>query len=438
MRPTFVRTLLNSIADAGRELLDLGGGSQRDTLETLCRALLSQRGEASGTALAREVLDAYLAADEAERGAFFGLLEAEFGPDHGSLKIAAQSYLDMPDAQNLIRLSKAVEPPRQELFRRMNMAPDGTSALVEMRRQLLSTLRDHPERRAVDSDLRHLLSSWFNRGFLVLERIDWRTPAVVLEKLIAYEAVHEIQGWDDLRRRLADDRRCFAFFHPALRDEPLIFVEVALVKGLADAVQPLLDRTNPPDDPNNADTAIFYSINNCQTGLRGISFGNFLIKQVVSELAHELPNIKTFATLSPIPGFAKWLKTARETENLPLIEAKELEALDLLDVAGWDGDPGAVETLKAPLTRLCAHYFLAEKTDAGLPVDPVARFHLGNGAVLERLNWMGDRSAKGVRESHGMLVNYAYRLSDIEKNHEAFTNAGTIAASSSVRGLHKG
>ncbi|MEM7653782.1 MAG: malonyl-CoA decarboxylase family protein, partial [Pseudomonadota bacterium] len=257
MRPTFVQTLLNSIADAGRELLDLGGGSQRDTLETLCRALLSQRGEASGTALAREVLDAYLAAGEAERGAFFDLLEAEFGPDHGSLKIAAQSYLDMPDAQNLIKLSKAVEPPRQELFRRMNMAPDGTSALVEMRRQLLSTLRDHPERKAVDSDLRHLLSSWFNRGFLVLERIDWRTPAVVLEKLIAYEAVHEIQGWDDLRRRLADDRRCFAFFHPALRDEPLIFVEVALVKGLADAVQPLLDRTNPPDDPNNADTAIF-------------------------------------------------------------------------------------------------------------------------------------------------------------------------------------
>ena len=439
MASSFVQTLLNSIADAGRELLDFGsGGPQRPDLPDLCRALLSQRGEASGTALAREVMDGYQALDAEGRLRFFSLLDTDFGPDHARVSAAAKRFVDTPDPGAFIALSQAVEPPRQELFRRMNMAPNGTAGLVEMRRHLLEALPGSPHLRAVDADLQHLLSSWFNRGFLVLERIDWRTPAVILEKLIAYESVHEIQGWDDLRRRLADDRRCFAFFHPALRDEPLIFVEVALVKGLADAVQPLLDRSHPPADPREADTAIFYSINNCQIGLRGISFGNFLIKQVVSELAHELPNIKTYATLSPIPGFGNWLAKSRESGALPLLDAKEYEALQALDEPDWSGDPNAVERLKGPVMRLCAHYFLAEKSSKGQPLDPVARFHLGNGARLERLNWMGDVSAKGLRESLGMLVNYSYRLGDIEKNHEAFTNSGTIMASSGVRGLHKG
>ncbi|MFQ5974342.1 MAG: malonyl-CoA decarboxylase domain-containing protein, partial [Alphaproteobacteria bacterium] len=244
------------------------------------------------------------------------------------------------------------------------------------------------------------------------------------------EAVHEIRGWHDLRRRLADDRRCFAYFHPALPEEPLIFVEVALTRGIATAVQPLLDITSLDRGADDADTAIFYSISNCQTGLDGISFGNFLIKQVVDHLSRELPQLKTFATLSPIPGFATWLAelSERETDTVPV------EALQLIDEGRFPTEPAAEERLKAALIPLCARYLIQEKRD-GLPIDPVARFHLGNGSSIEQINWLADRSENGLRNYAGVMVNFLYEKSRIVENHEAYSSQGEVAVSAKVRKL---
>ncbi|MBI2317499.1 MAG: malonyl-CoA decarboxylase [Betaproteobacteria bacterium] len=333
-----------------------------------------------------------------------------------------------------MRLQNAVEPPRRELFRRLNMAPGGTAALVDMRRRLLLELASKPAWAGIEADLYHLLSSWFNRGFLVLERIDWRTSALVLEKLIAYEAVHEIQGWRDLRRRLEADRRCFAFFHPALPEEPIIFIEVALTQGLSQRVQPLIDADSPLADPARADCAIFYSITNCQDGLRGISFGNFLIKQVAEDLGREFPRIKTFATLSPLPGFSAWLAAAKK-EIAETPEGESLaKQLELLEEPGWHEQPGAAAKLAKPLTYLGAWYLLWAKR-AREPLDPVARFHLGNGASIERINWLADTSASGMARSGGMMVNYLYRLEDVERNHEAYVNHGEVVASARLCAL---
>ena len=381
----------------------------------LCRQLVSERGELSGARLASAVVAAYQALDATDVERFFDTLAHGFSPDPASVQRAAEAYhLDASQA-NLVRLQAAVESPRQELFRRWNMAPGGTATLVAMRRRLLQTLDAHPDRDGLDADLVHLFRSWFNRGFLVLQRIDWRTPAVVLERLIEYEAVHEIQGWRDLRRRLQADRRCYAFFHPALPDEPLIFIEVALTRGMTGQVQPLLALDSAVDDPERADCAIFYSITNCQEGLRGVSFGNFLIKQVVEGLGREFPRVKTFATLSPIPGFRAWLS---ETE------------------ARWrDFDPTtASASVKAELSALCARYLMQARRQKE-PLDPVARFHLANGARLERLNWMGDTSRAGLDRSVGLMANYVYRLTDVEKNHEAYAAKYEVIASPDIERL---
>jgi malonyl-CoA decarboxylase len=436
MSPTFVSQIFNSIADTGRELLDLGTGKSRNhSIEGLCRDLLTQKGEASGMALAREVVEVWVGLSEREQLDFLLFLDTEMSPDQGRIDKAVTAYQMDQSPQNYQYLSAAIEAPRQELMRRVNFAPGGTAAIVAMRKFLVSQLSEYPQLKSVDDDLRHLLSSWFNRGFLSLERIDWRTPAVVLEKLIEYEAVHEIDGWEDLRRRLDSDRRCFAFFHPALPDEPLIFVEVALVKGLADAVQPLLQQGAERGDPRKADTAIFYSISNCQDGLKGISFGNFLIKQVVAELSSELPNLKHFATLSPIPGFMKWLKSVKgKVGGIPF---KEIGAAkSLLREKEWFKNASILDQLKEPLEKLCAHYLVNEKSRER-PLDPVARFHLGNGARLEQLNWMGDKSVNGLSQSAGLLVNYYYNSKDIERNHEAYANERRVVASSSIQSLAK-
>jgi malonyl-CoA decarboxylase len=339
----------------------------------------------------------------------------------------------------------------------MNHCPGGTAALVGMRKELLGLLRAHPGLRPLDGDLRHLFASWFNRGFLELRRIDWQTPAAVLEKLIDYEAVHEIQGWDDLRRRLAADRRCFAFFHPALPGEPLIFVEVALTEGLAAAVQPLLSRDDPPGDPARADTAIFYSISNCQEGLRGISFGNFLIKQVVEELKAELPQLTRFSTLSPVPGFRRWLERRLAASGADEASAgtgvfREDEASRLITAVGdtvagaagafqalttdgdWWRDTARAEVLRPPLLRLCAEYLTRPNKGVGA-IDPVAWFHLGNGARLERINWLGNTASRGMKESCGVMVNYLYDPDAIEANHEAFVQSGQVACSAMVDAL---
>ncbi len=300
-----VRRVLSSIADRGRTFL---GGLSRQSLDQLCVDLVSERGEASGTAIAREITDRYRELNAVQRLQFFEhLLERPWLADPAAILQLAQKYSESPRAAELARLFGAAEPRRQELFRRINISPRGTETIVNMRRDLLSMLHDHPRLEPINADLVHLLASWFNRGFLELRRIDWRTPALILEKLIERETVHEIHGWADLRRRLAGDRRCFAFFHPALPDEPLIFVEVALTHGIATAIQPLIDVAIPPDGAVKPDTAVFYSINNCLEGLRSISFGAFLIKQVVQELQSEDLPLKNFVTLSPIPGFRAWL-----------------------------------------------------------------------------------------------------------------------------------
>ena len=305
-----------------------------------------------------------------------------------------------------------------------------------MRGEISARLRDEPRLKLLDADLKHLFTSWFNRGFLELRRIDWQTPAAVLEKLIAYEAVHEIKGWDDLRRRLAPDRRCFAFFHPALPGEPLIFVEVALVEGIATSMPPLLSQDVEEDTARaqaaRADTAIFYSISNCQNGLRGVSFGNLLIKQVVEELQAEFPQLKRFSTLSPVPGFRRWLTQRLAEESNP-----DAALLPELARDGWWQDPEKSEPLRAALMRLCASY-LTRRPSPGNRIDPVARFHLGNGARLERINWLGDNSPRAIRESFGIMVNYLYDHDSIENNHEAFVRDGTIVRSLDVDALMQG
>lgn len=412
-------------------------GVGRDTrhLVSLCEALLGERGEVSGAALARQALAAYQGLDERCRDEFFDALAQEFAPSPEAVGKAADAYRYDPTPQNLIQLQEVIDTARQELFRRLNMAPGGTAALVEMRRQLLRGLKQHPAWRAIDADLLHLFRSWFNRGFLRLERIDWRTPAIVLEKLIEYEAVHAVQGWRDLRRRLEGDRCCFAFFHPQLRDEPLIFIEVALTRGISAQVQPLLAIDAPVAATAQADCAIFYSITNCQEGLRGISFGNLLIKQVAEELKRELPQLRTFATLSPIPGFRRWLDATEARVQLSVGPNAEqrLALLSVIEAPGWH--TGEVpETLQKLLLRLCAWYLLHAK-QGDEPLDPVARFHLGNGAALERLNWLGDTSESGMARSAGLMVNYVYRLDDVERNHERYFAEHAVVASRTVEKL---
>ena len=405
----------------------------RDALK-LCQALLSERGEVSGATLAREVLSECEQLPDPAWPPFFDLLASNFSPDPAEIRRAAEAWLGESTADNLLRLQSAVEPPRQELFRRLNMAPGGTAALIAMRRRVLAGLKTHPEWKSVDADLAHLLGSWFNRGFLTLQRIDWRTPAMVLEKLIAHEAVHQIRGWEDLRRRLENDRRCFAFFHPALPDEPLIFIEVALTKSMSATVRTLLDPGATVDDPARADTATFYSITNCQEGLRGISFGNMLIKQVAEEIGRQLPRVQRYATLSPIPGFCAWLSDARSRIGALARGSALLAELDRLAAPGWHRetqDPGA---LKPVLMQLCASYLLETGHD-GEPIDAVARFHLRNGARIERLNWLADDSEQGMRRSAGLMVNYLYDLEQVERNHEAYVKVGQVAASHELRAL---
>ena len=401
---------------------------------SLCQALLSERGEVSGAALAQEALSAYRELPAAGLATFFDLLVSEFSPDPQQLIAAFEAYRADPSPDHLIHLQRQVEPPRQELFRRLNMAPGGMTALVAMRRHVLEGLRSHPDWKVIDADFAHLFGSWFNRGFLTLQRIDWRTPAIVLEKLIQYEAVHEITGWKDLHRRLEADRRCFALFHPALLEDPLIFIEVALTRGISTSVQPLLDVSSPVANPAHADSAVFYSITNCQEGLRGISFGNLLIKQVMQELQREYPRLSHFATLSPIPGFSAWLKSVEErlagAANGPAL----LGELRRLQDADWFRLGGAAERLRPLLMQLCAYYLLVARQE-GLPVDPVARFHLGNGARLERLNWLADTSEQGMRRSAGLMVNYVYHLSEVENNHEAFVHEHRVVASYELKKL---
>ncbi|HEX6842380.1 MAG TPA: malonyl-CoA decarboxylase [Stellaceae bacterium] len=454
---SWIDRLWGAVADRGRAYIAVPSTALAplERARRLATALLSERGEASGAAVARELHALLRDLDAEDRLGFYRFLAAGFLPDEGRLRAAAEAYLAQPSAERATRLAEAAEPARQELLRRMNMSMGGTAALVAMRKELLGRLRQEPALKPLDSDLRHLFASWFNRGFLELRRIDWETPASVLEKLIVYEAVHEVQGWDDLRRRLGPDRRCFAFFHPSLPGEPLIFVEVALVDGLATAVQPLLmrdrDEKAQRERAARADTAIFYSISNCQEGLRGVSFGNFLIKQVVEELKAELPHLTRFSTLSPVPSFRRWLEQRAASGVADLLQPDEAAALrraggaarsddagavllSLLRRESWWEDPEVLEALRRPLVRLCALH-LTSPAGAGRASDAVARFHLGNGAQLERINWLGNIAPRGIKESFGVMVNYLYDPETIEANHEAFARTGTVMRSPAIDAL---
>jgi len=398
----------------------------------MCRHLLSERGEASQTALAQEIINAYWKMSEGQRLQFFDMLSHDFAPDQGALVRAAANYQSAPGPATLAALSAAVESPRQELFRRINTAPRGTETLVAMREHL-SPSKDTGNYAPIDNDLKHLFRSWFNRGFLHLERISWLTSALILEKLIGYESVHEINGWPDLRRRLESDRRCFAFFHPALVNEPIIFVEVALSNGLTGDLEPLLDINAPVLAPEKADTALFYSINNCLRGLRGVPFGNFLIKQVVAELAAELPNVKTYSTLSPLPTFSKALLDQRNEDGFTRERLSRLLADDAsyLMQAARRRDPVEAlflllekplankSMLKRPLERLALAY-LTQVRQKGKLYDPVATFHLSNGARIERINAFGNLRPYGLKDSFGVTVNYRYLVAELEENHERF------------------
>jgi malonyl-CoA decarboxylase len=438
MANAFFADLLSTISERSRTLLRRVGSSDdkldaADLIE-LCEALLSSRGEASGTAMAREVLDRYHHLDQPERLAFFAALARDYGPDREKLSQAIETWRTQPSDDDASDLHFASEPRRQELIRRLNRAPGGTGELVAMRSDLLKVLKSNKDLSALDRDIVHLLSSWFNRGFLVLRKIDWSSPANILEKIIRYEAVHEIRDWDDLRRRIDPaDRRCYAFFHPTLVDEPLIFVEVALTEAIPGAIAPLLAEDRPPVAIDRARTAVFYSISNTQRGLGGISFGSFLIKQVVEELQRELPRLENFVTLSPVPGLMQWLK---EASDVPVSdEGRAL--LAQLDTPDWFQNAETATQLRSVVEPLAAYYFLKARSSKGRLIDSVARFHLGNGARLERIDWLGDLSPKAMRESAGIMVNYLYRLEDIEKNHEAYVNQDEIAASSAVKRLLK-
>jgi len=432
--------LLASIRDAAQRLI---AQRELDALMRTCRHMLSARGEANSAALAAQALGHYGRLPGAAHAGFFQQLAAGFNPDPAQVLVAAQRYAEEPRAERLVELEVVCEPPRQELLRRLNRAPGGTAAIVRMRRELLAALSRNPQLAAVEADLLHLLSSWFNPGFLEMQQVDWSSPARLLEKIIQHEAVHAIDGWDDLRRRLQPDRRCYAFFHPQLPGEPLIFVEVALLDAMPEAIGPLLVKDSPPADARRFKVAAFYSISNCQPGLRGVSLGNFLIKRVAEHLRAEIPTIKTFCTLSPLPGFNRWLDADRDAvaaQLSPPLRDKWQAARAVLELDAvkaeqriaqrWQPET-AGDAERAALLALASIY-LRTTTPAG-DGDPVAKFHLGNGARLQRINWAADLSRNGLKQSGGLMVNYLYDLERIEENHQKFLDGTVVHAQAVAR-----
>ena len=435
--------------DYGTTLAD---GSLSELEEQMRECLYGAGGEVSARQRAASLGEVYLDLEIEGRAKFLKLIATKFAPNDAAIEAAIAEYSKANEAGKaegaLDKLRNAVKAPRIELLTRFNAIPQGVKFLVDMRADLQGIKGKDPALNAMDRELRSKLTSWFDIGFLDLQRITWNSPASLLEKLIAYESVHEIASWDDLRNRLDSDRRLYAFFHPRMPTEPLIFVEVALVKGIADNVQALLDEDAPIMNARKADTAIFYSISNTQVGLRGISFGNFLIKRVAASLNADLPNVKNFCTLSPIPGLSAWIeKLPSSNKALPNDLDKglrfkkatgEIFDLDIFkklkENDDWFEDQRFCDALKAPLTKLAAHYLVNEKSRSAA-LDPVARFHLGNGARIEQLNWRGDSSERGIEQSYGLMVNYLYRLGDIEKNHELLAEKGEIAISSNIKAL---
>ena len=428
-RSRFLSDILGTIFERRYSAMD---ASDKRPIEEMCRALLTSAGEVSGLKVASAILTRFSQMDSEQKRAFFHYLTEELDVDTELIEASARAYGETRTPDHLEQLTRASEPTRQELLRRLNQVPGATPRLVAMRLDLLDLLDQHPEFGRTDLDFVHLFSSWFNRGFLVLRRIDWDTPATILEKIIQYEAVHAINDWNDLRRRIEpEDRHCFAYFHPVMPDEPLIFVEIALSKGVPGSVQDVLSEDREILTESQADTAVFYSISNCQRGLSGISFGNSLIKQVVEDLSRDLPHLKTFVTLSPVPGFGRWLemRCSRQADEV---------AGDILDAVIQVENTGERSTLSEfsnELRAFAAHYLVNEKRPDGQPLDPVARFHLGNGALIHDIHAMADISDNGLRQSCGVMVNYLYDLARVEQNHEEFVDDQTVVRSRGVQAL---
>jgi malonyl-CoA decarboxylase len=446
---------LRRITNVWRDMASSVSSSEDDGVEAQIRACLSGRGgEVSARNRAAKLAETYASRDSEGRRAFLRTV-SDFDSDAKAIAAAyaklqaARDEAESAAAKSALR--RALEPPRVRLLTQFTTIPDGMKFIVELRTTLLGFMKGDPHLQALEADMRTLLANWFDVGFLELKRIDWASPAALLEKLVGYEAVHEIRSWRDLKNRLDSDRRCYAFFHPRMPDEPLIFVEVALVRGLATSVQRLLDQKAPLQNPKEADAAIFYSISNCQRGLAGISFGNFLIKRVVTELSAEFANIKTFATLSPIPGFRRWLDNQVREDGTTLLTEDETKALLALEPAetgaaalalllarrNWVRDPVVAKPLEPILVRLCARYLLVE-ANGKRAADPVAHFHLSNGARIERINACADTSEKGMKESAALMVNYLYAPDKIESNHEDYAGEGKRQASTFVRKLARG
>lgn len=428
----FTKNIMDSVADAGVSFLNFRRlqGSSTQVLLNLCDDLVSHKGVASGIALAREVVHRYSRLSIEEKLIFFQDLNNNMAPDFDSISTAAHTFTSSPNEKNLLELRNSLRTKRQKLFSRMNMAPEGTKAIVSLREDLLQLIPSHAELSPIDEGLRTQLTSWFNPGFLVLKKINWDTEASILEKIIHYESVHTIDDWNDLKNRLTTNRRCFAYFHPALDDEPLIFVEIALTKGISRSIQSIINEKK--NKGKQADTAIFYSINNCQRGLKKVPLGNFLIKMVVMELAKELPSIKKYCTLSPIPGFATWLTDEIKLGNSSFLSKSDIELLSPLKDNSWHKNPDEIKKLKKPLKKACATYLLIVKRYEK-PINAVARFHFGNGAILHQINWMGNTSEYGITKSFGLMVNYLYEPKSIEANHEAYVQKGELAISKSVK-----
>ena len=389
--------------------------STKDFIDNVALA----KGEVSALGYAEFLMQHCEKLDEKELIIFFKLMRENFDISSLELSQAVDEYKVNSNSENLITLMKFSEPKRREIFRRCNGISRGTIRLVNLRKRLLGILKKNPELKAVDYDLVYLFKNWFNRGFLILRPINWETPAHILEKIIAYEAVHEINSWDELRLRLAPkDRRCFAFFHPAMQDEPIIFVEVALMKNIPSKIQDVLEEKRDFLEPDEANVAVFYSISNCQKGLSGISFGNFLIKQVANDLKFEFNNIKKFVTLSPVPGLRNWIKNKKPKFEMTLEKFKKSEQFLKVEPS---------------LMNCAGNYFLKSDRSDGMPNDPVARFHLGNGASLEQINYLGDTSLNGLNLSGGLMVNYLYDLDKVEENHEAYTSENKLNISKNAK-----
>ena len=428
-----LKEIISSIADVGQKLFkktDL----KKDDLETillLCDDLISNKGAAFGITVARDITNLYQSLSFNNKLLFFKKINEKYKPSHTKVTEAIENYQKTQNDKNLYKLFVTSEGKRRELFKRMNMAPNGISTIVSLREDLLKILDENKDLIPLDDDLRELFKSWFNPGFLKLAKITWDTKAAVLEKIMKYERVHEIKDMDELKTRLGEDRRFFSYFHPALEDEPIIFVQVALTNGLGKSIQEI---TKPRSDGDKKyDTATFYSISNCQEGLSRVTLGNFLIKRVVFEIQEELPNIKHFGTLSPIPGFRDWFSYLEDVKLKNILGKIPLENISFLKSTDLKvGDPRIVSNKEA-ITKLVAHYLMNEKNHKQLPINDVCRFHLGNGAIIDDIVINANVSEVGLNRSFGVMVNYLYELKNIEKNHEEYINNKTIIISDKLK-----